>query len=372
MNSSERRMGRLLTILLGCASALSCTLSSDTAELGVYQREAQSEGDADGSTPAPDAGASGGDASALPAFDDAAMSPGPSMVPPCLDTGCVATVPVVEDSPNLRCFDLVAHSKTDPFAPYPVPFASDHYVRFTMRSPFVGAHYLRYIVSLVDAGVALHHMELYEHDATATEAVTENGTLPEGARLVHSWSPGRPEFHLDPSVAIATRENPWYTLEIHYKYARGPGGPTESLTDSSGLHVCFSAATPQYTLSRARLGSETVMGASATGTCTPENSQPVQLLAVHPRMERYGTRAKLTLNRLNGSQEVVYDEVYDLDDGALRPLPPTQLQPGESLTSSCEYQASSSDAEEVCELYVLHWPPHTLVSGSREGDSCLE
>jgi hypothetical protein len=106
----------------------------------------------------------------------------------------------------------------------------------------------------------------------------------------------------------------------------------------------------------------------------PSNSQPIQLLAVQPRMNAYGVNAKMVLHGSSGDISL-YDQPYDFNASGLTALAARSLAPGDTLTSTCSYSQSTQCGpgvyDEVCELYVLHWPAHALTSVPDAPDTCM-
>lgn len=387
---------------LACLFLGACATEGDLVELGVYDRDVRIEagpalpqdagaaeatrvGVGDAGAPAappsapvwPDAATdTSADATLLTDATIEAASPLPTVPSPdgpeCAPRGCLESA-LPEFERDVRCQKVLAHAagSTDP---YVVPTTPDHYVRFTFKMTNPAREYARSFRPIISAAIALHHMKLYESHGEVPEGVDTGNATPSALRLVYSWSPGERALVLDRSVGMAVEPNTFYTVETHYNLVN-----PQTVTDASGFEICTTPNKPLYEVSFSRLGRDPLLDTSSTSTCTPSSNTPIQLLAVQAQMNVRGRRATLTVNRAGGTSEVAYDYPFEFTAGGIKPVGPQKVLPGDTLTSTCYYSqisvGGSGVADEFCNLYVLHWPAHTLVSANTSkgtGERCTQ
>jgi hypothetical protein len=178
---------------------------------------------------------------------------------------------------------------------------------------------------------------------------------------------------LDSNVGIEVKPNTFYTLETHLNLLE-----PRTLRDASGFEICSTSQEPAYKVSISRLGRDPQLGTSSSSTCTPNSKNPIYLLSAQAQMNTRGVHASLTVNRAGGRPELIYDRPFDFSNSETVALPLTSLLPGDTLTTRCDYARVSSGGpgvdDELCAMYVLHWPAHTLVSADSAGraDRCTQ
>jgi hypothetical protein len=288
----------------------------------------------------------------------------------------MSTTPIAYTDNHVRCVPLVARAEASDNAPYPVP-VGDNYVKFTGRVD-KDARFIRAFSAVIDKAVALHDMRLFVHYGVIPEGTAVGRATESGLQLLYGWAPGVDQLFLDESVAIPLDRDMFYTLEVHYNFIPQAQPGVTNITDSSGLRVCFTDAQTQYPVSFTRLGTEDVAGSSATGMCTSRFFSSIELLALRPRMNARGRTATLSLHHGQAAEQVLYNAPFDFNEDGITAIGPRAIAPGDTLTSRCDYAESAHFGtgidDEVCELYVLHWPAHSLVSNSRPGvpDACID
>jgi hypothetical protein len=400
----------VLPVLLAACALLAAACTPAVMDLGVYDddvrrqnedagRDAAGEATPDASEPAassqdadlpPDTEDASGPVSPDPSLEDACDEPAPADGPGCAACGCL-TQTLVSD-PDDHCFELRAHAPDDETAAYPLPAATEQYVRFTVRAPLRDAHYIRSVQTIIDTPNALRGVKVYEHHANEgssegrPEGVQVAKTKLSWGRAIYSWSPGSSSLYLDPTVGIPIQPATWYTLEIHYS---GAERPLDTVTDkdSSGVRICATSAAPRFEVSLTHLGTDftwlgtgEISGTEATGNCASDSATPIYLLALMPpQLDVPGQSMRFVLDRASGkSQEVLYDSLIDRDPPQARPL--ARLERRDMLTVTCNYSApvtfSRSVDDESCEVYALQWPAYALSGGAslREGTitSCMQ
>lgn len=353
MTPTSRILRCTLIASLGCGA---CATEGEIVELGIYHHDAATPKPSDGGahTPAPD---SSGTAELM----------GP---PPCAGYGCILDGGLDPEVADLHCEQLTAHAIDDTSRPYPVPTTPDHYVRFTFKLPHTGTEYVRSIQPTISEAIALHHMTLYESQGEVVEGVETGVSRPAALSLVYGWAPGTPSLFLDRSVGLEVKPNTFYTVELHLNLVE-----PRTVNDSSGFYICFTPTKPSYELSISRLGVDPTFGTSATSTCTPTNRTPITLLTAQPQLSLHGRHASLTVMRVSGEQELIYDHPVDFTSPTLSRLGSRPIAPGDTLTTRCDYATPSRGGpgvdEATCAMYVLHWPAHSLVNGTN-ADRCAD
>ena len=361
--------GAIRALILGsfCAALAACDTS--LAELGAYPRQLV---DRDGGlAPAEDAVAVAPAQDAQVGTSDSAPPLGPSQVlPSCLPDNCVTNARL--SVPGEHCYEVNAHAPGDASAPYRVAMAPEIYVNFTTRVPGDGAQYLRSFGVLIVAGQVLHDMRLYTHSdpSPADVHASPTPTLPPGARLISSWGPGLDTVSLHPELGIALAPGAWYTLQAHYSNSI----TGRELDDKSGFRVCTTSTPPAHLVSFSKLGAD-VAGITARGQCTPQHDGEIFLLAGLPRMNVLGQRISLSVRRAGGEDQRLFDRVFAFDEQSPTLLNGARTQPGDTLTTECRYREQAQGGpgirDELCDLYVLHWPARALRSGS-DGELCRD
>jgi hypothetical protein len=115
------------------------------------------------------------------------------------------------------------------------------------------------------------------------------------------------------------------------------------------------------------VGTDSIVGTSAQGTCNPRAQMPIHLIAAQPHMHLKGTHMKVVVNRSGGMKETIHDMPFDFDYQRYYVLD-SVLMPGDSMTTSCTYNApatfGSATENEMCYFFTLHWPAGALGGGS--------
>jgi hypothetical protein len=338
--------------------------TTDIAELGVFQHEVEVDASSQVGTPDVEEPAEDAGNTHIP-------EPPSRYGPPCVPHGCLATSDISTKVPGLECISLQAHAAGDTNAPYGVPVLPEQYVKFTARMPWSGTRYLRSVTPIIEAAAVLHDMRLYEHQGALPEGVAENVDTPRELHWLMSWWPGTQDLTLDPAVGIPLESGAWFTLEAHYNHVISDG---RQFSDRSGFEVCTTAEAPDYLVSFSRLGTETIAGTTAEGVCRAENEMRSYVLAVQPALNLYGTRVELT-RQSAWSVSATYDAPFAFSDSRIEAVA-DYVDPGDTLTTRCTYSRAVTFGpgiyDGVCDLYVLHWPARSLVSGGDvQRDSCL-
>jgi hypothetical protein len=266
---------------------------------------------------------------------------------------------------DLTCYPLLAHNG-DEKTPFAVGAATDRYVAFTFAAPWRETSYAVLFRPKIDNRRVVHHWLLYQDNSAGKpgEIVDELiGAHPE-SQLISAWTPGLEPLDFRKSgvdVGLELPHDTTYTLEFHYVSS------DPAAVDRSGVEICTYGRKPAHAAGYSWLGSENLFlpATTWTGTCTPQATEPIRILAIAPHMHYKGIHMKVTLDRADGTHEVFHDRAFDYDYGALYPVDVT-VQPGDSVTTTCTYSEPTSYGEgvsmEMCYLFTVAYPRGALIS----------
>jgi hypothetical protein len=225
---------------------------------------------------------------------------------------------------------------------------------------------LRAIKIAVDDAPVLHHWLLFK-DTTAKPhgQVQEVGLLgvhTDGAVLLYGWAPGAWPLYLDPDVGMQLESTVSYTVEAHLN---NPGART--MADHSGVEVCVTSKVPAHVADITWVGTDSIAGVSASGTCTPSGKQPIHVIAAQPHMHKKGSHMKVAVNRAGGRPETIHDHPFSFDDQRYY-VQDIILLPGDTMTTTCTYSSPAtfgpSTDQEMCYFFTVAWPAGSLNNSS--------
>ena len=275
--------------------------------------------------------------------------------------GGVQKTPVPNDDPDLKCYPLKAYaSVANRAGKYSVPSKPDYYVGFNIKAPWSGKQYIKSFRSLIDNKSVLHHWLLYRQLNGGVESIAENtsGAHPDG-EMVYGWAPGTDDSWFDPDVGMEIPEGSVFQLEMHYNNVTGKPSP-----DASGVEVCVTPHAPEHVAGLSWVGTDRIAGTSATGTCTPENKQPVHIILSTPHMHLKGAHMKVDLTRASGDVEPIHDAPFDFNYQNTYPYDGLVLNPGDKLTTTCTYSEPAKYGkgtnDEMCYFFTIAWPSGQL------------
>ncbi|HVZ32273.1 MAG TPA: hypothetical protein VG963_07605, partial [Polyangiaceae bacterium] len=224
-----------------------------------------------------------------------------------------------------------------------------------------------------DNASVIHHWLLFNNGSPELDGTAEPGLGTHGAdeELLYGWAPGASPLFLDPDVGQKLEGGTGFTLEAHYN---NPGfdGP-----DASGAKICVTKKVPTHEAGLSWVGTDAILGTSATGNCTPQPTE-IHLIAAQPHMHLLGKHMTVVVNRANGQQETIHDADFSFENQRYYVLN-TVLKPGDTMTTTCDYSGFATfgrgTMEEMCYFFTLHWPAGALTGGVggilHGGYSCL-
>jgi hypothetical protein len=279
------------------------------------------------------------------------------------------------NDPEMKCYQFLTHAAGNKDMPY-TQGPGEQYVNFSFKAPWSGKQYLRAIKLVnVENATVLHHWLLFK-DTTMKQdggVTPTSGAHTDGAQLLHGWAPGASPIYYDPDVGMLMEDDVSYSLEAHlYNMTGSPG------TDHSGAEVCVTPKVPAHVVDISWVGSDNIIGTSATGTCTPKNQkEPIHIIGAQPHLHKKGIHQKVVVNRKGGMQEVIHDKPFSFDDQRYY-LENTILMPGDTMTTTCTYNApatfGSSTDNEMCYFFTIAWPAGQLGTRSaiHGANTCID
>jgi Copper type II ascorbate-dependent monooxygenase, C-terminal domain len=308
-------------------------------------------------TPTATTGAGGAPAvGTAPVTDPTAAAAGTTM------GGATATAQQYND-PDMKCYEFRAHAMGDKTMPFSVGTTPDMYTNFQFMPPWTGMMYARSFHVLPGNATVIHHWLMYKD----MEAVTDGdiggstGAHPDG-ELIHGWAPGGSDLYFDSDVGFEMPSDVGYTLETHHNNTTGAPAP-----DNSGLQICVTPHAPTNVASLSWLGTDSINGASASGTCTPTNTGPIHVIGISPHMHLKGRHQSVILTRAGGMTETMHDAPFDFQYQRSY-LAAFTIMPGDSIKTTCDYSAPTSFGEgtndEMCYAFTLYYPKLALTNGN--------
>jgi len=135
---------------------------------------------------------------------------------------------------------------------------------------------------------------------------------------------------------------------------------------------------PEHVVDISWVGTDSIIGTSATGTCRPKNQrEPIHIIGAQPHMHKKGKQQKVVINRAGGKSEVIHDKPFSFDDQRYY-IENTVLMPGDTITTTCTYSApatfGTSSDDEMCYFFTIAWPAGSIgVSSLIHGaNTCLD
>jgi hypothetical protein len=250
---------------------------------------------------------------------------------------------------------------------------------------------IQQVAGATDGSPVIHHWLLYQATNMQTNGTSSPclGFHPDGV-LLAGWAPGAGDWNLPPTVGeeIGTGN---FILEVHYN-----NYTTQDQTDQSGVRVCLAKTPRPNVASISWLGNDifgaNIPGASYTaaippqvrdyanvkGKCAPNLNMPVHILTSWPHMHKRGVRMSALINRVDGTQESLFDVPFDFNN-QLQYETPAVINPGDSITTTCTYTNVETypigfgerTIDEMCFNFTLAYPAHALVGGGLHNNSCI-
>lgn len=239
----------------------------------------------------------------------------------------------------------------------------DHYECFVVDAPVDTDRFMRRFEPVIDDGRVLHHLLVsIDRDSTETRDHYPCHGFPPGDGYVYVWAPGQGPIEFDDG-GLRISPGDKFVLQIHYNNGAG----AQDVRDSSGFRVYHSAPEgTEYGL--AQVGSMGIFvppnsEGRATGNCTVQRD--VFIRASWPHMHEIGSAFNTTIDRADGTEETLIDLTGWSFEAQLIYDTPTQLHPGDTLRTTCEFDNpydhtvtfGEGTGDEMCFNFLYISPP---------------
>jgi hypothetical protein len=275
------------------------------------------------------------------------------------------------NDPDMKCYKFQTHAAGDKTQPYNQG-PGQQYVNFDFAAPWTGTVYERATKLANDPNSqVIHHWLLFKQSGPVTDGAVApgTGTHPDGL-LVHAWGPGASPLYFDPDVGVALESTVGYRLEAHFNNSGGGNG-----NDQSGAEVCVTTKMPTHLAELVWVGTDSIAGTSATGTCSPNGPFPIHIIAAQPHMHKSGVHMKVTVGA-----NVVHDKDFSFDAQTYY-IENFTMNAGDTMTTTCTYNAPATFGQntenEMCYFFSLAWPAgalrssNFLATGIHGANSCM-
>jgi len=282
--------------------------------------------------------------------------------------------------PGETCYDLQSHNgmTIDDKTPYEV-VSGEHYEQFYFKVPWRDSSVATRFGTKIDNRTVLHHWLLFSSSRSESldgthETATGSQLGDAGAQMVAGWALGGDDIEFPADVGLLLPNSG--ILNVSWHYYNSTGG-TEK--DQSAAQVCVVDKSQRKNIaSWSSLGTEDLGGtigmpvrqrSEYSGTCMNHATEPVTIWAFMPHMHQLGRNMKAVVARADGTQETVFDKIFDFNSQSHYPLTPLLvLQPGDRITSTCTFEnttnapvpyGASSD-QEMCYMFTFAYPAGAL------------
>jgi mono/diheme cytochrome c family protein len=227
---------------------------------------------------------------------------------------------------------------------------------------------------IVDNQTVLHHWVLYGVDQktheNATSVPCESPDL--GSYTLAAWAPGANNNVVPHDVALTLPSGPnaGLILQLHYYNSSG-----QVQHDASGIRLCTGAKNSRAHVAAVHMldnqniclppGADT----EVAGTCSPRTDLgDIHITGVWPHMHKLGRRMQLTINRVDGTKELIHDMPFDFNAQVFYPQDSVVMHKGDTLETRCHFRNETATQvrfgeltqNEMCVALVTAWPAGAL------------
>ena len=227
---------------------------------------------------------------------------------------------------------------------------------------------------IVDNKPVLHHWVLYGVD----KKTHENGTSAPceatdlGSYALAGWAPGANNTVVPDDVALTLPSGPNAGLILQLHYYNSTGRPQD---DASGIRLCTGAKNRRaHTAAIHMLDNQNICLApgadtQVAGTCSPRTDMgDIHITGVWPHMHKLGRRMQLTINRVDGTKEIIHDTPFDFNAQVFYPQDSVVMHKGDTLETRCFFKNDTAKQvrfgeltqNEMCLAFVTAWPAGAL------------
>jgi mono/diheme cytochrome c family protein len=289
-----------------------------------------------------------------------------------------AAIPKPDDCEN--SYALTAHG-TEPNSKFTMSSSpaleGNQYQCFFFDPPYGDDQTMYWFDSILDNTANLHHWILYGTDDKTHENGTTAGcnAAEPGSYFIAGWAPGGTNGAAAGDVALQLPSGPkaGLILEVHYYNNTG-----KAQTDASGVRFCTGKKEGREHLAAVHtLGSEGICiqpgkQQDVTGQCTPRTDMgDVHITGIWPHMHKIARHMKVTINRVDGTKQVIHDAPFDFNAQIFYPLEgDVVVHPGDTVSTTCSYENEGTTAvhygertqDEMCYAFTVGWPAGGLAN----------
>ncbi len=298
------------------------------------------------------------------------------------ETDPTAVAPLVAE-PGETCYDFPTHgvsgtTDTSKFTVQP----GESYDQYYYAVPWPPNSVATRFGARFDNVAILHHWLGFIEASPAQPAGTvqpnvTGTTLGESAELIGGWAIGGCNVELPPDVGIKLPDSGEVMIQWHHFNSTGT-----AQQDGTAVQWCVTDAS-----NRAHIGGITFLGtedlggpigmpagqmSSYSGSCTNSSGGPITIVGFSPHMHTIGVHMTSIVQRSGGGMETVFDQPFIFDSQVNYMLhPPYVLQPGDTITSTCTYNNTTSGSvpfgqsttQEMCYQFTIAYPYGALNNG---------
>ncbi|MEO8702358.1 MAG: hypothetical protein ABI867_20100 [Kofleriaceae bacterium] len=213
-----------------------------------------------------------------------------------------------------------------------------------------------------------HHTVLTRYSgATPADGVVPCNVGTNGQSMIYGSGVGSPDFAFPPTVGLHLTAGTRLLLNLHLYNATD-----QQMTGRSGTLFKETTAAEVTNLAEIVLAGPTIGLTVPTGTTTQSGncqlssitSQPLQLFALSQHMHKLGKNLKSVIHR-GATDIVLQDTPYNFEEQSFHLVQPfVELQPGDTLTTSCTYENTTgatvrfgeSSDDEMCFSDIFYFP----------------
>lgn len=221
------------------------------------------------------------------------------------------------------------------------------YQDFMFTPPWEGDKQAVGFRAIVDNKKVLHHYIVYQ-----------------GGAFLVGWSPGKNDHVMPDDIGVYMPSNGELKMTVHYYNEDGTG--TEE--DESGVEVCLTNKKRPKTAVVMPFAANPAVPAQAKNleiksTCTVRSSEPVTIITSSPHMHGLGVGAKLSVQRTDGTTEVLHDKSFNFEEQTTWGINAT-VNNGDRITTTCVYSNDTNQRvgfglnteDEMCFNFALYYP----------------
>jgi hypothetical protein len=294
----------------------------------------------------------------------------------------------LEPKSGETCYEFKTHGSVDSIDDSPFEVAvGDFTEQFYYRAPWPTGSVATGIATISDNAKVLQRWFLFRTSEDQPEGSHLTAPLPTligtDPVAVAGWSAGGANLVPPDDIGLELPAE-GALLNFQWTYSNTTGEPQP---DASVVQICVTPAEArEHVASVTWLGTEDLNGNVWTGgagmppqqistfttSCIPGRSdEAIHIVGYQPFMQGLGTRMQTSVERPDGSTEVLFDEPFSF--GEARPsFQRYELLPGETLLNSCTFNNTTDEGvtfgtdsdNELCYQFVFSYPARALSNGA--------